>query len=50
MEIIAADGGEEDKPHQPSRRGSAQQQLTGLPDHQHGAQGNVKAAENKKVE
>ena len=50
MEIIAADGGEEYKTHQPSGRGSAQQQLTGLPDHQYGAQGNIKAAEDKKVE
>ena len=50
MEIIAADGREEDKPHQSSGRGSAQQQMTGLPDHQYSTQGNVKAAENKKVE
>ena len=50
MEIIAADSGEKDKACQSSRRGGPQQQPACLPDHQYGTQGNVKAAEDKKVE
>src|SRR6187402_3722403 len=50
VEIIAADRGEKDKTHQSPRSGSAEQQMTGLPDHQHRATGNVQTAENKKIE
>jgi hypothetical protein len=49
MEIVTADGSKKNKSYQATRRGSPQQQMTGLPDHQDSAQGNVKAAEYKKV-
>jgi hypothetical protein len=50
MKIIAADGGEEYKSHKPAQWGRPQQQSARLPDHHDGADGDIKAAENKIVD
>lgn len=50
MKIITADSGEEHEPHEPARRGRPQQQPACLPDQQDGADGDIKAAENKIVD
>lgn len=49
MKIIAADGREKYKSQEPARRSRPQQQPARLPDHNYGADGNIKAAENKIV-
>ena len=50
MEIVAADSGEEYEPHEPARWGRTQQQPACLPDHQDGADGDIKAAKNKIID
>jgi hypothetical protein len=50
MKIIAADGGKEYKTYQSFGGRNAQQQLTRLPYHQYGTQGDIKTAKNEKVE
>jgi hypothetical protein len=50
VKVIAADGGKEDEPQQMDGRRSIQQQAAGLPDHQHGADSNIEAAEDNEID
>ena len=50
MKIIAANGGKENKTYQSAGRGDTQQKMAGLPNHYDGTDGNIQAAEDKKVD
>jgi hypothetical protein len=50
MKVIAAHGGKEGEPQQMNGRGSTQQQAACLPDTQYGANRNVEAAEDNKID
>ena len=49
VKVIAAHGGEEGESEEVGGWGDAQQEAAGLPDHQHGADGNVDTAEDNEI-